>query len=842
MIAGNASAITDNAAAIAENTRRIIALEKGLLDTKSEITNAYKDAIKVAIDELDGKLTDEVAERVLEINGRITDEVNAINDAMEALTKRVKTLEDEVAAIKTKMSGYDTSIKDLGDRITTVTEQITAINTTIENLQKTNEELKEYIKNIQAPSEELKESIAATDKKIDEVKAALDKAIEDAKASDSAMKEELVKSIYDAKADVVSQLTSLRTEMTEKLTLLNETVTTLETKSKEIESKVTELRTFVTEQITSTKDWASATFVTLEEYSKVVSDVTSIKETIANLTNSLSEMETKLMTQWKSDIETAIAPVRKQIEDAITSITNEYTNAISAAKSEVTEAYRAEMKVEISKLEESLKAWVNSRFDSYWTIAETQAKLDAQKSDLEAQLKSQKEYLEGLINNLKPGSSESENRTLIDKLTKELETVKKTASDNAAAIETLRSDLSKATEDITKAYKEAITSAINEYDGTITGKIDSKITELNSAINTKISEINTRIDALDARVKTLEDSLSTIKSQISALQDEINALKDKLSNIIGRMVSISHIPTYADGIENVSYTMSGTTITPGSFTLRFEIQPASLAEDLAANWNTALSVKAVYTMTRASAGDFAPLTIESATASDGILSVTVSASGLDDAFFQGELTARARLKISDGTKEVLSEYIPLKKSNGTPSDIDYIDRYGTNFGPGVEIDGTIWAPVNCGSKVNEDGEYRYNEYGDHYSYEDMKTKTTCPNGWRIPTSNEVNTLIENYSEFTTYKKMQGYWFSGTTPYSENTPAVFLPLAGAPQYDKDGHLTSGYASAIYWFVSRYSFTGPFFDGVTVLIFKTSETPHTQSLGSNDFFASLRCVKE
>ncbi len=657
------------------------------------------------------------------------------------------------------------------------------------------------------------------------------------------MKEELVKSIEDAKADVVSQLTSLRTEMTEKLTQLQETITTLQSKSAEIESKVSELRTFVTEQISSTKDWASATFVTLEEYSKVVSDLTSIKETISNLTNSLSEMETKLKTQWKSDIETAIAPVKKQIGDAITSITNEYTNAISAAKTEVTEAYRAEMKVEISKLEESLKAWVNSKFDSYWTIAETQAMLDAQKSDLEAQLKAQKEYLEGLINNLKPGASESENRALIDNLTKELESVKKTASDNATAIETLRSDLTKATEGITKAYKDAISAAINEYDGTISGKINTKINELNASIESKVSEINTRIDDLDARVKTLEDSLADIKSQISALQDEINSLKDKLSNIIGRMVSISHIPTYADGIENVSYTMSGTIITPGSFTLRFEIQPASLAEDLAANWNTALSVKAVYTMTRASAGDFAPLTIESATASDGILSVTVSAAGLDDAFFQGELTARARLKISDGTKEVLSEYIPLKKSNGTPSDIDYIDRYGTNFGPGVEIDGTIWAPVNCGSKVNNDSGImlRYNEYGDHYSYEDMETKTTCPNGWRAPTGTEANTLIENHSELTRYKKMKGYWFSGSTPYSENTAAIFLPLAGDMHYDESGQLITRLNHATYWvnindvkWDVEYSL---------ILTFTEQDAPSVYRIGDlHSVFHSLRCVKE
>lgn len=493
------------------------------------------------------------------------------------------------------------------------------------------------------------------------------------------------------------------------------------------------------------------------------------------------------------------------------------------------------MKVELGKLEESLKAWVNSRFDSYWTIAETQAKLDAQKSDLEAQLKSQKEYLEGLIGNLKPGSSESENRTLIDNLTKELETVKKTASDNASAIETLRSDLTKATDDITKAYKEAITSAINEYDGTITGKIDAKITELNSTIDSKVSEINSRIDALDTRVKTLEDSLSEIKSQISALQDEINSLKDKLSNIIGRMVSISHIPTYADGIENVSYTMSGTTITPGSFTLRFEIQPASLAEDLAANWNTALSVKTVYTMTRASAGDFAPLTIESATASNGILSVTVSADGLDAAFFQGELTARARLKISDGSNNIVSEYIRLTptKSMDGPTENDYVDETGLNFGPGVSIDGITWAPVNCGSTEND-------FYGDYYNYyrSGVVDDSICPDGWRWPTKSELESLATNCSEFITYKGMRGRWFSGSTPYSEGVPSIFLPACGyvRKNYYPDQMQTYGY----YWCktVDTYVYVLQFEPNSTskdsLAYGKVSDNQSTKR--------SLRCVKE
>ena len=364
---------------------------------------------------------------------------------------------------------------------------------------------------------------------------------------------------------------------------------------------------------------------------------------------------------------------------------------------------------------------------------------------------------------------------------------------------------------------------------------------MNSTINTKVSEINSRIDALDTRVKTLEDSLSEIKSQISALQDEINALKDKLSNIIGRMVSISHIPTYADGMENVSYTMSGTTIVPGSFTLRFEIQPASLAEDLAANWNTALSVKAVYTKTRASAGDFAPLTIESATASDGILSFTVSADGLDATFFQGELTARARLKISDGSNNIVSEYIRLKptKTMDSPTEDDYVDDTGLNFGPGVIIDGITWAPVNSGSTENDFyGDYYY-YYGLNYYRTGTVDDSICPDGWRWPTKSELELLAANSSEFLTYKGMRGRWFSGSTPYSEGVPAIFLPASGFIN-------KKGYSEQILVY-GYYMCKKPVGNYVYVLQFGSSSAnkgsiAYGDISDNSDSKRTLRCVKE
>ena len=40
----------------------------------------------------------------------------------------------------------------------------------------------------------------------------------------------------------------------------------------------------------------------------------------------------------------------------------------------------------------------------------------------------------------------------------------------------------------------------------------------------------------------------------------------------------------------------------------------------------------------------------------------------------------------------IKEYIGIR----LPQEGDYIDEYGINHGPGVEIDGVVWAPVNCG--------------------------------------------------------------------------------------------------------------------------------------------------
>ena len=205
---------------------------------------------------------------------------------------------------------------------------------------------------------------------------------------------------------------------------------------------------------------------------------------------------------------------------------------------------------------------------------------------------------------------------------------------------------------------------------------------------------------------------------------------------------------------------------------------------------------------------------------------------------------------------------------------DYIDEYGINHGQGVEIDGVVWAPVNCGYHATD---YKYGKlyqwgrkYGHGYdgelcdgddnqigTYTDASlpsivsgpvslsegqselnsnkfyksTSSTndwitpqdgtlwnsgteanpvkteydpCPEGWRVPTYAELSNLSSNYSSWTTSDGQYGYWFSGSTSYSESVTRVFLPAAGFLYYydgsaynrGDDGHYWSSLPSGDY----------------------------------------------
>lgn len=194
--------------------------------------------------------------------------------------------------------------------------------------------------------------------------------------------------------------------------------------------------------------------------------------------------------------------------------------------------------------------------------------------------------------------------------------------------------------------------------------------------------------------------------------------------------------------------------------------------------------------------------------------------------------------------------LTLDASHREPMEGDYIDEYGINHGPGIEIDGTVWAPVNCGYHATDfkygklyqwgrkygqgySGDFYINKDDPYGTYSDAASaefadgpvtilegnhpdnanvyyvvdfsndadwlyggltmiwnrgndnrprKTEydpCPDGWRVPTINELSTLIKHQSSWATNEDGQdGFWLSGSNQYSSDAPQIFLPAAGA----------------------------------------------------------------
>lgn len=381
----------------------------------------------------------------------------------------------------------------------------------------------------------------------------------------------------------------------------------------------------------------------------------------------------------------------------------------------------------------------------------------------------------------------------------------------------MKNELAKSKEDITSAYTAAITSAINTLDGKLTEKVNAEISKINERIDNEVTALKQKLSALDDRIGALEVNIESVKSELKAMQDEISALKDQISKIVNKVISISYVPTYEDGYEVVPYTMDGSTIVPGDFTLKFEVAPASAAEEIASVWQSALSAKAVYTLKTKAAGDFVPLTIKSATGKDGILSLAISGKGISDGFFNKLISMSVRLKISNSSNEILSEYVKCI----IPSD-SYVEK-NVNYGHGVNIDGVVWAPVNVGETWSD-------KFGKLYL--SGVAKTVCPTGWRLPTGKELVSLISNYSDFTTYNGVKGRWFSGSENWSNEVPSIFLPASG--HLDKDNK--PEYKETIGWYWSSTMRT------IYTYFLRFDERSVDYSSTNGTAYYSVRCVKE
>lgn len=274
-------------------------IRKDLADQKSALEKAQAD-IKTAYEKA---IKDAISTNNGEIDTKIA---NAIKEANDKLESRIAVIENKLVSIENDIKQLKSDLSALTGRVNTIDEQITAINNSITNLEKVDTELKGYIETLQSKVKTLEENSGT-------------------------------------KAEIQA---------------LQNLITSLQEKDTALENKITALKKYVDDELASNKDWANATFATLEALASTNNEIASIKETIKglatseNLSTAISTLETSLKT-WVSGEFTefakgyyTIAEIDAEINALETSDSNMKADieaqktALENAKTELTEAYK----------------------------------------------------------------------------------------------------------------------------------------------------------------------------------------------------------------------------------------------------------------------------------------------------------------------------------------------------------------------------------------------------------------------------------------------------------------------------------------------------------------------
>ena len=551
------------------------------------------------------------------------------------------------------------------NQIATIESQIVSVNSSISNFEKADADLKEMIANLQKTAGKFEKTISENGESISALKTGLEKAVEDLKNSDRADKEYVLDSLGKAKAVLLALLESEKTELNGKLTSINNTISYLQKKDAELEKKISDLRIYIDKELKETKDWANATFMTLDQYDAIVDQLGGIEGEIAGLKTSMTNLETRLTEKYSKDLKTASDGVKSRlgeevdglndrIDKVVSDITKAYTDAIATFREEMEKWWNESLKKAIDDSEASMKSWVNSTLDGYWTIARTKDSLKALNDDIENQLEAQKKLLNDLI---------SENAGDITALEDRLKKVNDDLKALADRFPVFTSDLNKAKEDLTTAYKKAIEDAITDFKGvfeaTIKARVDAAYDSFTRAFSTKEAEMR--------RV------MASISSDLASLD-----FAGLISSFDSVMQSLAFVPTSDDGSVILSYNVESLEKT---IDVSLEIRPERLLSSIGA---ADVSAYALLTKTRASVGDEVALKVQRITkAKNGVLNVRVEPGVLLDDFIAGRVSAGFRVVVRD----VSTRFTPLKVAKIRPPLI----QYTTASGSMVDISSSLYA-------------------------------------------------------------------------------------------------------------------------------------------------------
>ena len=229
-------AYTDADAALA---KQIEAQRAALNQAKEDLTAAYQEAIKEAIDTNNGV-----------INKKIADAIKATMDKVDA---RLAVIDNVIAAIRKDIEKIKEDIADIQSSIADIETQIDGINSSIDTLENVDATLQQLIDALETEADNLQKQLEA-----------------------------------NADADAATKQ-ALETEITN----IKSLIAALQAKDAELAQQIEDLRSYVDGEIDANEDWANATFATLAQYAAMQQELADVKVLIEQYKSDITAAYTK---------------------------------------------------------------------------------------------------------------------------------------------------------------------------------------------------------------------------------------------------------------------------------------------------------------------------------------------------------------------------------------------------------------------------------------------------------------------------------------------------------------------------------------------------------------------
>ena len=599
-----------------------VALVKAFVDANKTEATAN---LATAISNLESSMKSWVGEQlagyytIAEVDAKITVLQNAMTTSDTALQQELNTLKNQLTTTASEITAaYKKAIEEAintnnGVINTKIANEIATVNTRINNevltINQRISEIEKRLADVEDKVNSIEQQISAINTSIDTL-TAMDKElkayIDGLTATASNLQEQINSTntkIDEVKATLQGEISTAKAEVVAQLEALE---TEMEAELAQINAAITTLQ--AKDKEIENKIATLNTYVN-NELGKTTDWVAATFATLEQYNALVSEVATikvqiTATSQSVADLETRLTT--KINEDIATAVSN-LSADIQQKVSEITTAYTNAVKT----AKEEITA-------AYATAIQTA--LNALDASLKAWVGKQ------LANYYTIAEVEAKISALQIVI----------AENNTALQEELnrqKNNVESAKSEITAAYKKAIEEAITTNNGVIDTKIANEIATVNNRIDSKVATINANIANIETRLDNVEA---------------------KIAELLARIQSVSYIPTYSDGKATVKYAEDISQVT-----LDFEVSPKDAVAELAKVWVNAVSVKAVYTQTRAVSFVDMPIVKFEADAVNGIISVIASGENLSAEFFAGMQEASCRLAISDGNNSVTSEYISM---------------------------------------------------------------------------------------------------------------------------------------------------------------------------------------